>query len=55
MRFGSSADGSGIFGLIVAMLVACEAVTLVTDSYGHWLIVLLGIAVGLMAAKSINR
>jgi hypothetical protein len=55
MRFGSSAGFGGIFGIVAGMVVVCEIITLVTGAHDHWLIVLLGILVGLMSARSIGR
>ena len=55
MGSGSSAGCGGIFGIIAGLLVVCGIITLVTGSYVHWLPVLLGIAISLMAVSSINR
>jgi len=52
----SSVPGAaGIAALVAGLLVTCEAITIVTGSYSHWPLVLLGIVVGLMAVNSINR
>ena len=45
----------GIVSIIVGLLVACGIITLVTGTYVHWPLVLLGIGVGLLAVRSINR
>lgn len=55
MRIGSSQSGDGIFGIVVGLLVSCAAMTFVTGSFIQWPLVILGIIVGLMAGRSINR
>lgn len=55
MRIGSSPEGDGIFGIVVALLVACAAITCVTGGFIQWPIVLLAVIVGVMAVGSINR
>lgn len=46
---------SGIVAIIVGILVVSGAITQVTNSFFHWPLVLAGIAVGLLAVRSINR
>jgi len=56
MRTLDSIPGaSGIAFIVVKTLVVGEAMTIVTGTYWHWLPLVLGIAVGLMAVASINR
>jgi hypothetical protein len=55
MGSGSSGCAGGVFGIVAGILSVCVIITLVTDTYGHWLPVLLGIAVGLAAVARINR
>jgi hypothetical protein len=55
MRNRSSVPGfSGIAGIIAALLAVSAVITLVTGTYVHWPLVLLGIGVGLLAVRSIN-
>jgi len=53
--FDSIAGAAGIAFLVVGTLVVGEAMTIVTGTYWHWLPLVLGIVVGLMAVASINR
>jgi len=56
MRLDASAPGfTGIVVITAAILAVSVAITIVTDTYGHWPCVLLGIVVGLMAADSVDR
>lgn len=55
MRLGSPTGSGGIIGIIAATIVVSEIITLTIGTYVHWLPVLLGIVVGLMAVSSINR
>jgi hypothetical protein len=52
---GGSSSTPGIGLLILGVLVVSEIISLVTGMYAHWLFVILGIVVGLMAMSSINR
>ncbi len=45
---------AGIAGLVTAMLCACVVISAVTGETIQWLLVPLGIAVGLLAVQSIN-
>jgi hypothetical protein len=53
--FSSPPGADGIFGIIVGTLAVSAIITEVTGTYSHWPFVLLGLIVGLMAVKSINR
>ena len=46
---------SGIGAIIAGTIDVSTIITAVTGEFVHWPLVLLGIATGLMAAKSINR
>jgi hypothetical protein len=46
---------SGVAGLVFAMLATGVIMTIVTGTYSHWIPLLLGIFVGLMAVNRINR
>lgn len=53
----SSRDIPGLAGIVlivVGLIAVSVLVSLVTGTHGHWPFVVLGIAVGLMAVKSIN-
>lgn len=45
---------SGLVGIVTGVLVVATVMTLLVDSLVHWLPVLLGLAVGIMAVKAIN-
>ena len=45
----------GLFGLVTAIVGSAFCITAVTGSLSHWPIVLLGIGVGLWAARIITR
>jgi hypothetical protein len=51
---GSSSSAAGIAMIVVGILVVSEIITQVTGSVIHWPFVLLGLAVGLLAARSIR-
>lgn len=53
--FRSSSGPPGITGIAAAILCTSLAITVATDSYVHWLFVAAGIAVGLWAAKIVDR
>lgn len=46
---------SGIVFIVVGSLVVSVIITQVTGSYVHWLPVVLGLIVGLLTVRSINR
>jgi uncharacterized membrane protein YccC len=50
----SSDAGRGIATIILCILVASAIISGVTGEYGHWIPVVLGIVVGLMAVRSIG-
>ena len=55
MRSSGSVPGaSGIALIIFVSLVAAAAITQVTGSVSHWPIVIAGILVGLLAARSVR-
>ena len=45
----------GIGAIVAGVLFVSAAISLVTGTHAHWPIVLAGIAVGLMAVRSIHR
>jgi hypothetical protein len=51
---GSSSSAAGIAMIVLGVLVVSEIITQVTGSVIHWPFVLLGIVVGLMAARSVR-
>jgi hypothetical protein len=58
IRMGSSngvPGASGIVAIIVGTIVVSEIITEVTGTTIHWLFVIPGILMGLLAVKSINR
>ena len=50
----SSSASPGIGAIIVGLIVTCAVISIVTGDFGHWLLVILGIIVGLMAVRSIG-
>jgi hypothetical protein len=48
-------DFSGIFGIVVAVIAVSVGITWLTGTYGHWIPVIAGLIVGVMAAYSINK
>jgi hypothetical protein len=46
---------SGIAAIVFGVLVTAVLMSVVTQSHGHWLPMLLGIGVGLLAVRSINK
>jgi hypothetical protein len=53
-NFDSVPGAGGIAGIIGLFILACFVVTFVTGETVQWLLVPLGIAVGLVAVRSIN-
>ena len=51
----SPAGFSGIAGIVVGIIGVAIIMTFVLDSYVHWLPIIAGIVVGLMAVRSINQ
>ena len=52
----SSGSGcSGVTAIIAACLVSATSMTVLFGMYSHWPFVLLGIFLGLLVGKSINR
>jgi hypothetical protein len=47
-------ESGGLFGLIAATLMTAVIMSFVTGSHWHWFFILGGIAVGLMATRSIR-
>jgi len=50
-----SSSTRGVRAIVIALIGVSIGITEVTGEYSHWPLVLLGIVVGLMAAKSIDR
>ncbi len=55
MGSSSPAGCGGITGIVAAFLAVSVLITLVTDTYGHWPPVLLGLVVSIMIAARLNR
>ncbi len=45
----------GLFGLVMAIIASAFCITVVTGSYSHWPVVLLGIGMGLWAVRTMSK
>jgi len=45
----------GLFGLVMAIIAAAFCISLVTGSFSHWPVVLLGIGMGLWAVRTMSK
>lgn len=45
----------GLFGLVMAIIASAFCITVVTGSYSHWPVVLLGIGMGLWAVRIMSK
>jgi hypothetical protein len=44
-----------LFGLVMAIIASAFCITVVTGSYSHWPVVLLGIGMGLWAVRTMSK
>ena len=54
-NFSSTPGGGGIAWIVTATVIASVLMTEVMGIYSHWPFVLFGLAIGLLAVRSINR
>jgi hypothetical protein len=45
----------GLFGLVMAIIASAFCITIVTGSFSHWPVVLLGIGTGLWAVRIMSK
>ena len=48
-------NSGGISGIVFAVVVVSVIITAVTGSVGHWIPIILGLVVGSMAVRSVNK
>lgn len=55
MSSGSSSDFSGMVKIVALLVMSSAVISVVTGTWLHWIATGAGIAIGLLAASSINR